>query len=72
MKHALVELVDGQIVTRDAEQWRSECLARHVLQLPSRPARQEWLADFEKKHGSADTERLRETMTALHQKARAA
>jgi hypothetical protein len=72
MKHALVELVDGQIVSRDAEQWLHEWLARYVLQLPSRTARQEWLVDFEEKHGAADTERLCETMTALHQKGRAA
>lgn len=67
----IVELIDGQVVSRDAEEWRHECLARHVLQLPSRAARVEWLADFEHRHGAADAARLRNTMLAVHEKARA-
>lgn len=68
----MVELVDGRVVTRDAAEWRNECLARHALSLPSLAARREWLADFEKLHGAADAEALRNTMQALHAKARAA
>lgn len=67
-----VELVDGQIVTRDAEEWRHETLARHVLQLPSLNARREWLADYEKLHGKAATVKLQDTMTAVWTKERAA
>jgi hypothetical protein len=67
----LVELVNGQVVARDADEWRHECLARFVLELPSLAARREWLADFERKHGVDDTNALRDTMQALHEKARA-
>jgi hypothetical protein len=70
--HILVEIVNDQVVTRDAAEWRHECLARFVLELPSLAARREWLADFERKHGAADINALRDTMTALHQRARAA
>ena len=65
MTATLVELVDGRVVTRDAEDWRDECLARHVLRLPSLDARREWLADFQKRHGEAEADRLRALMTAL-------
>lgn len=67
-----VELVSGQIVTRNAEEWRHECLARHVLELPSKAARVEWLEKFTKVHGEAATQALRDTMTALWNKERAA
>ena len=66
-----VTLIDGQIVTSDADAWRDECLARHLLRLPL-PERRAWLADFEVKHGAGDTGRLKATMQALHAKARAA
>lgn len=72
MNATFVTLVDGQVVTSDAEEWRHETLARHVLSLPSLGARREWLADFEKKHGVDDSVRLMETMQHLHEKARAA
>lgn len=68
----LVELVDGRVVTRDATEWRNECLARHVLELPGVEARREWLADFEQKHGPDETDLLRQNMTAIHTKARTA
>ena len=63
----LVELIDGRMVSRCAEEWRHECLARHVIGLPNLAARREWLVDFEKKHDAAQTEALKATMTALHQ-----
>lgn len=66
----LVELVNGEIVTRDAEAWRAECLARHVLQLPSKAARVEWLTEYEKRHGAEATKALRETMTRVWIKGR--
>lgn len=72
MTASLVELVNGQVVARDADEWRHECLANFVLQLPGLAARREWLADFEKKQGQPSADRLRDTMRALHEKARAA
>lgn len=67
---AYVELVDGRIVSRDAEEWRHECLARHVMVKPL-PERRAWLADFERMHGTEDAERLKATMAAVRAKARA-
>lgn len=67
-----VELVNGDIVASDAEEWRHECLARHVLNLPSLQERREWLADFGKRHGEAELTRLQDTMTALWAKERSA
>lgn len=69
---AFIELIDGQIVHRDAEAWRHECLARHVLQLPSKAARQAWLADYDKLHGAAEATALQDTMRAIWAKERAA
>ena len=66
----LVELVNGEIVTRDAEEWRAECLARHVLQLPSKAARVEWLVEYEKRHGEAARVELQDVMRAVWNKGR--
>ena len=61
-----VELIDGRMVSRCAEEWREECLARHVLQIRPLTARQEWLADFEKKRGPEAAGALKVSMTAQH------
>jgi len=42
-------LHDGREVPANSEDWKLECLARHVLGLGSRAAMQAWLQDFE--HG---------------------
>jgi cytochrome c556 len=70
MSATLITLVDGQVVASDAEEWRHETLARHVLAKPL-DARREWLSEFEKRHGAHDAEQLRATMKALHEKAKA-
>lgn len=70
MTAMLVELVDGQVVAYDAEEWRHECLARHVLDKPLLE-RREWLADFAKRHGTASATRLMDTMAAVFAKERA-
>ena len=70
MPATLVQLINGEIVQSDAEAWRAECLARHVLALPTLAARRDWLADFEKRHGAEDTERLKYQM--LQQKGKRA
>ena len=62
MTATLVELIDGRFVMSDAAEWRDECLARHVLNLPTIAERRAWLADFEKRHGMADAEALKERM----------
>lgn len=63
-----VELIDGRTVMRDAEEWRWECLCRHVLSIKSLSARQAWIFDFEKKHGPAEAQKLREGMQAIWDK----
>ena len=60
-------LVDGRIVSTSSEEWRDECLARHVLALASKPDRQAWLAGFEQRHGAAAAERLRYVILAVHE-----
>ena len=72
MSATLVELIDGRVVTRDAEEWRHQCLAQHVLRLPGRAIRAEWLSDFERRHGASAADRLKATIQALHAKGRAA
>jgi hypothetical protein len=70
MTAMFVELVDGRLVTRDAPQWRDECLARYTLSKPL-TERRAWLTDFEKRHGREDTERLMDVMKAVHAKGKA-
>lgn len=55
----LVQLINGEFVTSDAAAWRDECLARHVLNLPTLAVRQAWLADYERRHGAAEAESLK-------------
>ena len=47
------------------EAHRHACEARHVLALPTLPARREALAAREERRGKPEADRLRETMTAL-------
>jgi hypothetical protein len=65
-----VELVDGRMVARDAEEWRLECLARHVLQLDGKLLRQGWLIEYERIHGNAEALKLKDRMTAVWAKER--
>ena len=58
----LVQLINGEFVQSDAKEWAAECLARFVLNLPTLAERRAWLADFEKRHGAEDTERLKYQM----------
>lgn len=62
MTSTLVQLINGEFVQSDAKEWAAECLARHVLALPTLAERREWLADFEKRHGAGDTEKLKYQM----------
>lgn len=65
VKAEYVELINGEFVRRDAEAWRDETLARWVLSLKPLSKRQAWLYDFEKKHGPAEAQKLRECMQQL-------
>jgi len=63
---ALVQLVDGKFVTRDAEEWRHECEARYILSLSSLAERRRFLSVIESKRGIPAADALRWTMTLLH------
>ena len=47
-----VKLIDGEIVLRDAEEWRHECEARHMLSIKPRAAVLAELAEIEKRRGN--------------------
>ena len=72
MTATLVQLINGEFVQSDAEAWRAECLARFVLDLPTLGERRAFLADFEKRHGAEDTERLKYQMLQQKESARGA
>ena len=59
-------LLDGRRVADDSAEWRMECLARHVLALRTLAERRAWLADFEQRHGAAETAHLRDAMQQVH------
>jgi hypothetical protein len=68
MSSRTVTLVDGRMAASDNEEWRWECLARHVLALPFEQ-RRPWIEGFADKHKShpAAAETLRRTVTRVYQ-----
>jgi hypothetical protein len=48
----VVTLHDGRVVCNTCPAFKSECLARHVLALPTRDERREFLAAWGRKHGN--------------------
>lgn len=61
-----VALYDGRPSCSWSEDWRHECEARHILNLPTRDDRRAWLADIQKLRGRSARERLEATILALH------
>ena len=47
----MVKLADGREVPSDSPEWRGECEARHILNLPTKSARIELLDQIEKRRG---------------------
>ena len=45
-------LHDGRVVCNHCEDYKQECLARHVLALPTKQERREFLASWGSKHGN--------------------
>jgi len=72
-----VSLVDGRVVLSDSEEWRHECEARHVLNMPTLSQRQGYLYGYrnevtrrhepgiEAKRGKAELRRLESTIKKL-------
>lgn len=63
----VVTLTDGRQVASDSDEWRWECLARHVLHTPGLRHRREFVASWEDRHGTASADRLRGLMKQLHE-----
>jgi hypothetical protein len=59
-------LADGREVESDSQDWRNECLARHVLSLLTLTERRAWLADFERRRGAQATADLMTAMQLVH------
>lgn len=47
----MVTLADGRQVPSDSPEWKDECEARHILNLPTKAARIELLNGIEKRRG---------------------
>ena len=67
-----VVLIDGSVAQSDSAHFKHECLARFVLDLPTLAERRAFLADFEKRHGAEETERLKYQMLQQKESARGA
>lgn len=61
-----VTLVDGRKVSSYSEEWRHECEARSILNIPKLYRRQMHLQDVEKWRGKATADALRDTMLELY------
>lgn len=60
--HKPKTLIDGRTVCSSCEDWRLECEARAVLDLPSLESRRAHLAGIEKARGKEAGDRLRRAM----------
>ena len=60
-----VTLVDGRQVDSASEDWRHETEARYVASRPTLSDRRIYLAEIERRRGSAAADRLRATMKQL-------
>jgi hypothetical protein len=60
-----VRLADGTVVDSASEAWRAECEARHVLRLPTKMRRYDYLDRVEGKRGKASREALQAAVMAL-------
>lgn len=68
----LVTLADGRKVPSDSKEWLQECEARHILNIPTKPARIELLNLIEKQRGAEARKELEARILALWQLRRGA
>lgn len=68
----LVTLADGRKVPSDSKEWLQECEARHILNIPTKPARIELLNLIEKQRGAEARKELEARIMALWQMSRGA
>jgi hypothetical protein len=62
-----VTLHDGTVVDSSSDEWRHECEARHIVDMPSLSARREYLAHVERKRGIEAANKLKNTVRLLWQ-----
>lgn len=60
-----VTLVDGRTVSSYSEEWREECEARSILNIPGLERRQARLDRIERTRGKASADQLRAVMLAI-------
>jgi hypothetical protein len=64
---SMVQLVDGSTVCSNCPEWRNECEARRLLQMPLAKRREE-LQKRINERGQAAVDNLKAAMTALFEK----
>lgn len=62
-----VTLLDGRVVDSYSEEWRAECEARYICNLPTLPRRRQMLADIERIRGKAAADKVRANVAAVWQ-----
>lgn len=60
-----VSLLDGRQVDSASEEWRHECEARAIVELPTLVDRRMYLDEVERRRGSDAAKRLRDTMMQI-------
>lgn len=63
----VVTLHDGREVSNTSREWREECEARYLLNLPSKDVRREYLLGVQKKRGHKARARLEILATKIHE-----
>lgn len=69
---SIVTLADGRQVPSDSEEWRAECEARFVLNMPNKPLRLEFLDKIEKRRGEVARRDLEQRIMDLWRRSMAA
>lgn len=64
-KPSLVTLADGRQVASDSPEWRHECEARTILDMPNKQVRLELLDKIEKRRGADARRELEQIIMAL-------
>lgn len=61
----MVTLADGREVASDSPEWRAECEARYILNMPTKDARLALLDQIEKRRGADAANDLRRRVLLL-------
>ena len=71
-KPSIVTLADGRQVASDSPEWRAECEARTILDMPSKQVRLDFLDKIEKRRGAQARRDLEQRIMDLWQRRRVA